>query len=263
MPNEFIIGGLSGIVARTVTAPLELCKTQRQNYYMNRTITDVLVKEGYAYMWKGNLTNCIRIFPQSALTFGFNNYLKTLFNSRSKLDTMIYGSVSGIMAMMITYPLETIKTRLSMQMNKSHYTSILDVSKQLSIRTLYQGLPMSMIGFGIFNGIKFMVYDEISLLVRCLDIPMSAQNAIAGGFAGIVALTVSYPTDLLRKHFQMKGFDKNVPEYNSIIDAVSKTVKQRGLSGLYKGLCVSYVKCFPTYAIQFMCYQKGKEYFGV
>lgn len=263
MPNEFIIGGLSGIIARTATAPIELYKTQRQNYYMNRTMTDVLLKEGYTHLWKGNLTNCIRIFPQSALTFGFNNYLQTLFTSRSKLDTMIYGSISGIMSMMITYPLETIKTRLSMQVNKSHYTSILDVPKQLSIRVLYQGLPISMIGFGIFNGIKFMVYDEISLLIRMMNIPMSVQNAIAGGLAGIVALTVSYPTDLLRKHFQMKGFDKKVPEYNSIIDAVSKTIKHRGISGLYKGLCVSYIKCFPTYAIQFMCYQKGKEYFSI
>ena len=74
--TEFMIGGMSAIISRTLTAPLELYKTQRQNYFIpDATIRSVLRKEGIRYLWKGNYTNCIRAFPQFAITNGI--YVKT------------------------------------------------------------------------------------------------------------------------------------------------------------------------------------------
>ena len=68
--NDFVIGGLSGIVSRTLTAPLELYKIQRQNTFMpNSTIREVIEKEGIRHLWKGNGVNSLRIFPQSAINF--------------------------------------------------------------------------------------------------------------------------------------------------------------------------------------------------
>ena len=55
MDKDLLIGGLSGIISRTVTAPLELWKMQRQNFFIpNSTFRDVLQKEGFRYLWKGN-----------------------------------------------------------------------------------------------------------------------------------------------------------------------------------------------------------------
>ena len=69
MLADLLSGGLSGIVSRTATAPIELYKIQRQNPYMpHSTLRDVLHKEGFLYLWKGNGTNCLRVFPQ----FGIN-----------------------------------------------------------------------------------------------------------------------------------------------------------------------------------------------
>ena len=46
---------IGGIVSRSVVAPIELNRIQRQNYFIpNSTLTDVYRKEGFRFFWKGN-----------------------------------------------------------------------------------------------------------------------------------------------------------------------------------------------------------------
>ena len=81
MLDDLLIGGVAGAVSRTATAPLELYKIQRQNQYIkDASIRSVLKKEGIRYLWKGNMTNCIRIFPQIATNFSaFESSKKYIF----------------------------------------------------------------------------------------------------------------------------------------------------------------------------------------
>ena len=85
---------------------------------------------------------------------------------------------------------------------------------------------------------------------------------MCGGSAGITAITVTYPTDLIRKRLQMQSFSENVPRYDGIFDCVRKIVKTEGIIGLYRGLSISYIKTFPTLAIQFWCYETLKDIFS-
>ena len=74
---DLVLGGLSGVISRTLTAPLELYKFQRQNFFIpNSTIRDVLKKEGFRYLWKGNGTNCLRVFPQTGINYGIFEFCK-------------------------------------------------------------------------------------------------------------------------------------------------------------------------------------------
>ena len=82
MLDDLLIGGIAGAVSRTVTAPLELYKIQRQNQYIKgASVKNVLKKEGIRYLWKGNLTNCLRGFPQIGTNFAaFEKSNKYIFN---------------------------------------------------------------------------------------------------------------------------------------------------------------------------------------
>ena len=79
----------------------------------------------------------------------------------------------------------------------------------------------------------------------------------------MTAITVTYPTDLIRKRLQMQSFSKDVPTYNGIIDCFLKIKRSEGIIGLYRGLSISYIKTFPTLAIQFWCYDTLKELFEI
>ena len=65
------------------------------------------------------------------------------------------------------------------------------------------------------------------------------------------AVSITYPTDLVRRRLQLQGFDKSVPKYAGMIDCVKKIVAKDGMLGLYRGLGACYIKIFPTLAVQF------------
>ena len=266
MWDNLLIGGIAGIVSRTATAPLELYKIQLQNQYLkDASIRSVIKKEGFRYLWKGNLTNCLRIFPQTAINFTtFENSKTYIFTSikDEKYKNFYAGGFAGLVSMITVYPLETIRTRLSLQMNKSHYTSPFQVVKKLKFGELYRGLGVSILGFTPFCAFKFMFYYEYKNFFEEHNFSPTRSKLLSGGFAGMSALTITYPTDMLRKHFQMSGFNENVPKYNGILDGFKTVIKKDGFFGLYRGLLPAYIRCFPCLAIQFWCLEKGKQFLG-
>ena len=70
MITDLLIGGIGGIISRSAVAPIELNRLQRQNRFIpNSTLADVYKKEGLRFFWKGNGTNCIRVFPQLSINY--------------------------------------------------------------------------------------------------------------------------------------------------------------------------------------------------
>jgi len=255
---DLIVGGISGVISRTLTAPLELYKIQEQNKYMpNSTIRATIRKEGIIGLWKGNYVNCLRIFPQMAINFSvykfsINNICIYLPDKYCYMKTFIGGAIAGIISMTVIYPLENIRSRLSLQTKRSHYSGIYDVFKKTPTRELYNGLKMSLLGFGPYTALNYMFYNSFKQMTH-EHFGLSGQiaNLVCGGLAGLSAVTFTYPTDLIRRRLQLQGFDTSVPKYNGIIDCVTKIYRTNGIGELYRGLIPCYIKIFPAVALQF------------
>lgn len=262
--NDLIIGGTAAVVSRTLTAPLELYKIQAQNRYLkDSTMRNVVKKEGFRYLWKGNGVNCMRAFPQFAINYALFQYSRdNIVNNVVKNDTIknfLAGGLSGVCSMMCIYPLETVRTRLSLQMCNSHYTTPYNALKQIPIRQLYGGLSVSLLGFGPFSALNFSFFHFYKDLFTNLDINSTSNKLLSGGLSGVSAVTLTYPTDLVRKRLQMQGFDASVPKYTGIIDCVRKLHSIGGYKELYRGLIPTYIRLFPCFAIQFWCLETGKQ----
>ena len=65
------------------------------------------------------------------------------------------------------------------------------------------------------------------------------------------SVSITYPTDLIRRRLQLQGFDNTVPQYNGILDACNKIYKTEGIRGFYRGLSATWLKTGPAVAIQF------------
>ena len=261
---DMLIGGGAGIISRTLTAPLDLIKMQQQNKYLKEsTFTNVLRKEGVRHLWKGNLVNCTRVFPQFAINFAVYEKAKQKYYyiTDPKLKNFICGGIGGLVATTITYPLETIRTRLTLQMNKSHYRTPFDVIRKTDILTIYRGVGISMAGFGLFSAFNFMFFNKYNEYLLECGYNETSSKFFAGGLSGISSLSITYPTDLLRRRFQMQHFNKDTPTYKGAIDAIKKIVGNEGIRGLYSGILVSYIRIFPCLAIQFWCLEEGKKLF--
>ena len=258
-----VIGGVAGLVSRTLTAPLELYKIQRQNTFVpNSTISDVLRKEGLCHLWKGNGTNCLRIFPQTAISYAvFTSCDTSVFRevSDERFRRLLSGSAGGCISMILTYPLETIRSRLSLQTRKSHYRGMIDAYRRIPIEDLYKGLRMSILGFAPFTAISFSTYFSYrDYLESATTWNQDIIKVIAGGLSGVTAISVTYPTDLIRRRLQLQNFDSSVPRYTGIVDCVRKILATEGGRGLYRGLLATYMKLFPTIGIQFLVMERLK-----
>tara|TARA_B110000008_G_C16955488_1_gene558029 strand:+ start:175 stop:993 length:819 start_codon:yes stop_codon:yes gene_type:complete len=263
MYHDIISGAVAGVVSRTMVAPIELYRVQRQNPFVpNSTIRNVMKKEGIRHLWKGNGTNCIRIVPQLSINWALYQKLKPINESmfeNKKVANFVSGVETGVASMFLTYPLELSRTYLSLQSNKNKYTGVVDIIRKNNIRQLYQGVHASLIGYGLLTGLQFSSYGYINNIIK--DTPFDTK-LLSGGICGVFSVSIMYPGDLIRRRLQLQNFDPSVPKYNGIVDCVRKVVRSEGIRGLYRGLFANYAKTFPTFAIQFYTLDKMKNLLG-
>ncbi len=261
MYMDLISGAVAGVVSRTMVAPIELYRVQRQNSFIpNATIKEVVKKEGIRYLWKGNGTNCIRIVPQLAINWSLYQKVKPISEDifeNKKVANFVSGVGVGVTSMFVTYPLEVSRSFLSLQTNKNKYNGIVDIFRKNSIPQLYRGVHASLIGYGLLTGLQYSSYGYINSLIKDT---MFDTKLMSGGICGCFAVTIMYPTDLIRRRLQIQTFDPTVPKYDGMIDCIRKIVKTEGVPGLYRGLVANYVKTFPTFAIQFYILDKMKNF---
>mgnify|MGYP000424541202 CR=1 FL=1 len=261
--EKLLIGGVAGIVSRTCTAPIELWKMRAQNPYMNEgTMMGMIRNEGITSLWKGNGLNCIRIFPQSAINVAMFKTLQEWVSHQEipaiyrPLTNGGCGVIAGATAISIVYPFETLRSRFALQTSSNpKYTSLRHALSQTSLGELYQGLGTSLMGFAPYNGLCFMFYylhKEHVMTASLFDnIPESYKHLLCGGFAGVGAVSITYPTDLVRRRLQLQGFSTDVPDTPRIRDVLRHIWTTEGVTGFYRGLGACYAKIFPSLAIQF------------
>jgi len=142
---SFIAGGVAGAVSRTVVSPLERLKilyqiqnVGRDDYKMpiNKALGKIWKTEGFAGFMKGNGSNCLRIVPYSAVQFSSYNVYKKMFEHTpggplNPIERLGCGAMAGITSVTCTYPLDIVRTRLSIQSATFENLGKSDTAKKL------------------------------------------------------------------------------------------------------------------------------------
>ncbi|KAK8153441.1 solute carrier family 25 member 42 [Phyllosticta citrichinensis] len=275
---SFFAGGVAGAVSRTVVSPLERLKILYQVQSHGRNEYKLTIGKALGKMWReegwrgfmaGNGTNCIRIVPYSAIQFGAFNFYKRFFENTpgaplSPRQRLFCGGLAGITSVTCTYPLDIVRTRLSIQ-TASFAGLAKDASKQLpgmwelmmsmyknegGFLALYRGIIPTVAGVAPYVGLNFMVYETM----RGVFTPEGQKDPgvfgklAAGAVSGAVAQTCTYPFDVLRRRFQINTMSGMGYQYKSIWDALKTIVGHEGWRGLYKGIAPNLLKVAPSMA---------------
>jgi hypothetical protein len=116
------------------------------------------------------------------------------------------------------------------------------------------GLPTSMGGFGMYSSILYTSNGFLNkLTLKDTNLNYNTKKVLIGGVSGVAAISITYPTDLIRRRLQLQGFDKTVPKYNGFFDCLRKIVRKEGVRGIYRGYAVNIMKTFFMTGIQFWC----------
>lgn len=151
------------------------------------------------------------------------------------------GAMAGITSVVMTYPLDITRTRLSVQSSSlvtTHkeptrsppvsattttsstataakrtppklpgmFPTILHIYRtEGGIRALYRGIIPTVMGVAPYVGLNFAVYEHVRKLVTPPGQrdPTAVGKLTAGGISGAVAQTITYPMDVLRRRFQV------------------------------------------------------------
>ncbi|KAF9573843.1 ADP/ATP carrier protein [Mortierella alpina] len=269
--NNFLMGGVSGGVSKTVAAPIERVKLLLQNQdemlksgrlsHPYKGITDcfkrVVADEGVISLWRGNNTNVIRYFPTQALNFAFRGYYKALFNFKKERDgyakwfagNLASGAAAGASSSLFVYSLDYARTRLSNDAkgkdgSARQFNGLLDVYKKTlasdGVAGLYRGFTLSVAGIVIYRGLYFGLYDSIKPLMPAgLQSSFIATFVLGFGVTNLAAL-MSYPIDTIRRRMMMTSGE--AVKYKSSMDAFQQIVRKEGYRSLFKGAGANFLR---------------------
>lgn len=282
--QNFVAGGISGVASRTITSPLDVVKilaqvgTKETRGGFMASFANIYKKEGLAAFWKGNFIACIRLFPYNATQFAAFNKLKLMLSDPatgqlSVWNSLIAGSMGGIIATVITYPTDMVKTRLTADhADKSHakYKGIVDafttITREEGVLAFYKGMSTSVIGVIPFAGGTFMAYEFLDKAWGKPKNQMTAmENFINGCLAAAFAQTFSFPFDTIRKKLQaqsktVKDDMRPDVEFNGMFDAFRQTIKKNGVLGLWRGTTANLAKVAPYAGIIFASFETCKRF---
>ncbi|KAD3337231.1 hypothetical protein E3N88_32751 [Mikania micrantha] len=224
---DFLMGGVSGAVSKTVAAPIERVKLLIQNQdemikmgrlsepykgigeCFSRTVKD----EGVLSLWRGNNTNVIRYFPTQAFNFAFKDYFKSLFNFKKDRDGYWKWFAGNLHRVVL----------LVLPLHFSH-----------GIVGLYRGFNISCVGIIVYRGLYFGMYDSLKPVLLTGSLQDSFLASFGLGWvitngAGLAA----YPIDTVRRRMMMTSGE--AVKYKSSLDAFNQIVKKEGAKSLFKG----------------------------
>ncbi|XP_066329896.1 mitochondrial carrier protein CoAc2-like isoform X1 [Miscanthus floridulus] len=283
--RELLAGGVAGGVAKTAVAPLErvkiLFQTRRAELRgsgLIGTFRTIYWTEGLLGFYRGNGASVARIVPYAALHYmAYEEYRRWIILGfpnvkQGPVLDLVAGSIAGGTAVICTYPLDLIRTKLAYQVkgavnvgfreskpSEQVYKGIMDcvktIYRQNGLKGIYRGMDMHVFAFHSFLKMKSHVPEE------------HRKDIIAklgcGSVAGLLGQTITYPLDVVRRQMQVQALSSSSLVGKGTFESLVMIAKQQGWRQLFSGVSINYLKVVPSVAIGFTVYDSMKVWLKV
>jgi len=148
----------------------------------------------------------------------------------SVIDYYIKGGVSGMFGIVLSHPIDSIKTHIQTGNKLSSFNP--------TIRNFYKGVKSPLLGVGIETSLVFGTYNY------CKNI-QKYPIMVSGAISGLIASCIVSPYERLKI---LQQTNKNISFYNTNIQF------------WLKGLGTTFTREVPGFAIYFSVYEKCKSW---
>lgn len=216
------------------------------------------------------------------------------------IKEVTFGAISGMVGKLIEFPLDTIKVRLQSNHGQSPITTIQMIRQTYHnegfVHGFYKGLKAPLLGACLETAILFSSYNYASTfianridkyngnnstkIVSVDDIPFWSK-CVSGGFAGLMASFILTPVELVKCQLQVVNMHNSTPLTNlsqllpqvqkssstststthSYSSIVKRTIKDNGITGLWKGLESTIIREVVGTAIWFGTFEYLNDHF--
>lgn len=159
--------------------------------------------------------------------------------------------------------------------------AIQKVASRGRLVNFYRGFAPTILGMLPYAGMSFLTHDTVGDLLRHpaiakhttyarpRDYPVGKSDPLkswaelsAGGIAGLISQTSSYPLEVIRRRMQVGGAVGDGRRLR-ISETAGLIFKEKGWRGFWVGLSIGYVKVVPMVAVSFYVYERGKTWLGI
>ncbi|KAK9471376.1 mitochondrial carrier domain-containing protein [Dipodascopsis tothii] len=260
-----------------------------------RAAKTIYTHDGVLGLFQGHSATLLRIFPYAAIKFVAYEQIRSLLIPTPKHETsvrrVLSGSLAGVSSVFFTYPLELIRVRLAYETRADHKTTISQLCKYIynegrttenptgrGLQNFYRGFIPTILGILPYAGVSFWTHDTVhdifrsSLLARyAVSQPESDgrryplkvwAQLTAGGLAGMISQTASYPLEVVRRRMQVGGALGD-GSFAKILPTIKMIWLEKGTRGFFVGLTIGYVKVIPMVSCSFFVYERTKFLLGI
>lgn len=189
----------------------------------------------------------------------------------------------GMISVFFTYPLELIRVRMAFESSSRTLPSLTNVVRHVYTESVasqpglptstsllerfpvlkfYRGFIVTITGMVPYAGTSFLAWGYLRSRFMPSDNPAKRPTPFAdlgiGAASGVIAQTVSYPFEVIRRRMQIGGI-QNPDRWVRWGETVSTIWKSRGWRGFYVGLGIGYLKVVPMTGISFAVWQSCKR----
>ncbi len=193
------------------------------------------------------------------------------------LKPFVFGGMASCVAEASTFPIDTAKTRLQLQGQKTEdgdrkpqqrpYRGTLDVWRRVAAEegatTLYRGLPPALLRQASYGTIKFGLYHTAKELAPMPDSP--AKNVLCAVTSGAVASAIANPTDVLKVRLQARDSAATgmTPQGKNtgMMACFADIHRREGVRGLWRGVAPTAQRAAVVAGVQLPVYDASKLFF--
>ncbi|CCL98620.1 uncharacterized protein FIBRA_00622 [Fibroporia radiculosa] len=258
-------------------------------------------ENGVYGLLQGHSATLLRIFPYAAIKYMAYDQIESLLmptqESQTNLRRFSAGAISGIISVFFTYPLELTRgAALSTYLHRPSFFHVMteiyqegprihglsssttpisgSLFSSFPILKFYRGFTVTIIGMIPYAGTAFLTWGSLrshfilpsmssslrTTQTRFKSTPVADLSI--GAVSGLVAQTVSYPFEVVRRRMQVGGVTRP-DRWLRCGETVRDIWDVRGWRGFYVGLSIGYLKIVPMTAVSFAVWQWSKKVLGV
>jgi len=211
LADSLIAGAVAGVVSRCAVAPLDVIKIRLQvgtsaaaGESLAAKLGSLARVEGVRGLFRGNAWGIVLWVSYSAVQFPVYEACRERLG-RSAAPTLVSGALAATTATAVTFPLDSIRTRVVAQGYPLVYRSTAHMLREAArieplSRILFKGLPLALVVVAPAMAISFQVHE-------CL-VAVGTPSSLAGGVAGAVSKVATYPLDTVKRRMQSQGLER-------------------------------------------------------
>lgn len=265
---NFLIGGLSGMIATTVIQPVDCVKVQIQvrseggaknlsPFFISR---EIIASQGFKGFYAGLDSALLRQAVYTSTRLGLfytikDNYTKKHGHAPGTFLNAIFSLASGAIGSAVGNPCDLALVRMQSDINlpveeRRNYKNVFDALgrtvKEEGLFTLWRGSTPTVIRAMAMNFSLLVPFELMKKVLTPYISDTRNRTFAASMVSGVAACILSLPFDNVKTKLQkMKALPDGTFPYNGVLDCIKKTAAKEGPAKLWVGITTYYVRVAP------------------